>query len=58
MSILCILGFAIPIPFLRETQTWGKIVTKSMDLITMEEQPSFPACLGLGISYSISRLKK
>ena len=58
MSVLCIFGFAISIPFLRETQTWGEIVTKSLDLITTAVPPSLPACLGIGISYSINRLKK
>ena len=58
MGILCIVGFAISIPFLRQTQDWSDIITKSLDLITTAVPPSLPACLGIGISYSISRLKK
>ena len=58
MSILCLVGFAVSIPFLLQTQTWGEIIKKSLDLITTAVPPSLPACLGIGISYSISRLKK
>ena len=58
MSILCIFGFAISIPFLLETQTWEEILKKSLDLVTTAVPPSLPACLGIGISYSINRLKK
>ena len=58
MSILCIAGFAISIPFLLETQDWSDIIKKSLDLITTAVPPSLPACLGIGISYSINRLKK
>ena len=57
MSILCIFGFAISIPFLLETQEWDEILKKSLDLITTAVPPSLPACLGIGISYSINRLK-
>ena len=58
MSILCIVGFGISIPFLVKTQSWSDILKKSLDLITTAVPPSLPACLGIGISYSISRLKK
>ena len=58
MSILCLVGFAISIPFLRKTQDWSDILKKSLDLITTAVPPSLPACLGIGISYSIARLKK
>ena len=58
MGILYIVGFAIFIPFLRQTKDWSDIITKSSDLIITAVPPSLPACLGIGISYSISRLKK
>ena len=58
MGCLCIVGFAISIPFLRQTQEWKEIIVKSLDLITTAVPPSLPACLGIGISYSINRLKK
>ena len=58
MSILCIVGFAISIPFLLRTQEWQEILKKSLDLVTTAVPPSLPACLGIGISYSIARLKK
>ena len=58
MSILCIIGFGISIPFLVKTQEWTDILKKSLDLITTAVPPSLPACLGIGISYSIARLKK
>ena len=58
MSILCIFGFGVSIPFLLQTQEWPEILKKSLDLITTAVPPSLPACLGIGISYSIQRLKK
>ena len=58
MGCLCVAGFAISIPFLLQTQTWVEILKKSLDLVTTAVPPSLPACLGIGISYSISRLKK
>ena len=58
MSVLCIVGFAISIPFLLRTQDWSDIIKKSLDLVTTAVPPSLPACLGIGISYSINRLKK
>ena len=58
MSILCIVGFLISIPFLLKTQEWPSILKRSLDLITTAVPPSLPACLGIGISYSIQRLKK
>ena len=58
MSVLCIFGFVISIPFLIKTQEWSEILTKSLDLVTTAVPPSLPACLGIGISYSIARLKK
>ena len=58
MSCLCVAGFAVSIPFLLQTQGWLEILKKSLDLITTAVPPSLPACLGIGISYSINRLKK
>ena len=58
MSILCVVGFIISIPFLLKTQEILDILKKSLDLITTAVPPSLPACLGIGISYSIARLKK
>ena len=58
MSCLCVAGFAVSIPFLLQTQGWIEILKKSLDLVTTAVPPSLPACLGIGISYSINRLKK
>ena len=58
MSCLCVAGFAVSIPFLLQTQGWLEILKKSLDLVTTAVPPSLPACLGIGISYSINRLKK
>ena len=59
MSIICVIGFAISIPFLVISEVETKqIVVKSLDLITTVVPPSLPACLGIGITYAISRLKK
>ena len=58
MSILSFTGFVISIPFLLKTgSTKFQIFKKSLDLITTTVPPSLPACLGIGISYAINRLK-
>ena len=59
MSIVCLIGYAISIPFLvKAGQETADILKKSLDLITTVVPPSLPACLGIGISYSVNRLKK
>ena len=60
MGILCIIGFAISLKFLiTEGELSDKeIVEKFLDLFTTAVPPSLPACISVGITYSLSRLKK
>ena len=60
MGILCVIGFAISLKFLiTEGELSDKeIVEKFLDLFTTAVPPSLPACISVGITYSLSRLKK
>jgi len=59
MACLSFIGFLISIPFMiKNGIKYETIVTRSLDLITTTVPPSLPACLGIGISYALSRLKK
>ena len=60
MGILCIIGFAISIKFLIVDAELpdNEIVEKFLDLFTTAVPPSLPACISVGITYSLSRLKK
>ena len=59
MACLSFVGFGISVPFLiRAGLSIREILVKSLDLITTTVPPSLPACLGIGISYALSRLKK
>ena len=58
MGCLSIIGFIISIPFLKEAgQSNYEIIIKCLDLITIIVPPSLPACIGIGISYAVNRLK-
>ena len=58
MAFLSVFGFSISIPFLKKAGMPKKeIIIKSLDLITTTVPPALPACLGIGISYAINRLK-
>ena len=60
MGILCIIGFGISLKYLivEAEMTNREIVEKFLDLFTTAVPPSLPACLSVGITYSLSRLKK
>ena len=60
MAILCIIGFAISLKFLIVDAELSdkEIVEKFLDLFTTAVPPSLPACISVGITYSLSRLKK
>ena len=60
MGILCIIGFAISLKYLIVEGELSKkeIVEKFLDLFTTAVPPSLPACLSVGITYSLGRLKK
>ncbi len=60
MGILCIISFAISLKFLI---TDGELenrefVEKFFDLFTTAVPPSLPACISVGITYSLRRLQK
>ena len=59
MGILCIVGFAISLKFLITEGELSdiEIVEKFLDLFTTAVPPSLPACISVGITYSLSRLK-
>jgi len=59
MACFTLLGFAASIPFLLKNGiSITKILQRSLDLVTVTVPPALPACLGIGISYAISRLKE
>ena len=45
-------------PFMiKNENTGGEIILKLLDLITITVPPALPACLGIGISIALNRLK-
>ena len=60
MSILCVVGFCISLKFLIDNGGLSAkdIVMKFLDLITTTVPPSLPACISVGITYALARLKK
>lgn len=59
MACLSLIGFLISVPFMINNGVEiGTILKRSLDLITTTVPPSLPACLGIGISYALSRLRK
>jgi len=59
MGILTVVGFCISLKFLivEAELTTREIIEKLLDLFTTAVPPSLPACLSIGITYSLSRLK-
>ncbi len=59
MGCLCLVGFAISLKFLIDNAglSTKDIIMKFLDLITTTVPPSLPACISVGITYSLSRLK-
>lgn len=59
MALLSFIGFMISLPFMiNNGLRWDEILKKALDLITTTVPPALPACLGIGISYALTRLKK
>ncbi len=58
MGIMTIIGFLISLKFLiKEGQlTTKEIIERFLDLFTTAVPPSLPACLSIGITYSLRRL--
>ena len=59
MGTLSLIFFGVSIPSLISNDvSTGDIVLRFLDLITTTVPPALPACLGIGISYAVSRLKE
>lgn len=59
MACLSFTGFLISLPFMIKNGTdYLQIFLRAMDLVTTTVPPSLPACIGIGISYALSRLRK
>ena len=58
MGIMTIVGFAISLKFLivEGENSAKEIIERFLDLFTTAVPPSLPACLSIGITYSLSRL--
>ena len=58
MGIMTIIGFGISLKFLivEGENTAREIIERFLDLFTTAVPPSLPACLSIGITYSLSRL--
>jgi cation-transporting ATPase 13A2 len=58
MACLSVIGFFVSLPFYitHGTKTID-IIKRGLDLVTTTVPPSLPACIGIGISYALSRLK-
>ena len=59
MASLSVIGFFISVPFMLKNGIEISLIAKrSLDLVTTTVPPSLPACIGIGISYALSRLRK
>ena len=59
MAILSFVGFIISLPFLiKSGMSAIAIAKRSLDLVTTTVPPALPACLGIGITYALTRLRK
>ena len=60
MAILSVCGFLVSLPFLKKNAGYSnrEILIKALDLVTTTVPPALPTCLGVGISYALSRLKQ
>ena len=58
MGIMTVVGFAISLKFLivEGENNAREIIERFLDLITTAVPPALPACLSIGITYSLSRL--
>ena len=58
MACLSFAGFGISIPFMmKDGITIKAIFLRALDMITTTVPPALPACIGIGISIALSRLK-
>ncbi|KAL4985673.1 hypothetical protein BDW68DRAFT_164681 [Aspergillus falconensis] len=58
MGIIAILGFVASfVNFVRLGLSWGLIMVRALDLITIVVPPALPATLTIGTNFALSRLK-
>ena len=58
MACLSVIGFTASLPFLISTgMNTYEIIVKALDLVTTTVPPALPACIGIGITYALSRLR-
>jgi cation-transporting ATPase 13A2 len=58
MAILSFIGFFISLPFMMgQNIPIDHMILRSLDLITTTVPPALPACIGIGISYALHRIK-
>jgi len=58
MALLSFIGFGISVPFMLSNGiSLGTIFLRAFDMITTTVPPALPACIGIGISIALSRLK-
>ncbi|KAL4902464.1 hypothetical protein BDW74DRAFT_158641 [Aspergillus multicolor] len=59
MGIIAILGFVASfVNFVRLGLSWGLIIVRALDLITIVVPPALPATLTIGTNFALSRLKR
>ena len=59
MTILCFFGYGIAFKFLRDAELSNhELLMRFLDLFTTAVPPALPACLSIGITYSLKRLKE
>ena len=59
MTILCFFGYGIAFKFLQDADLSDhELLMRFLDLFTTAVPPALPACLSIGITYSLRRLKE
>lgn len=57
MFIVTVIIYVIVIPFM-DQKSFANVFVKFLDMITVGVPPALPACMGIGITFAIKRLKK
>ena len=59
MGVMALLGYFASFPFAIKNEVTGlELFYRFFDLITTTVPPALPACLGIGITYALSRIKE
>jgi len=58
MTVLCLIGYFISLPImLMDGVETEEIILRGLDLVTCTVPPALPACIAIGISFAVERLK-